>query len=302
MTEPLLRMEHISKRFPGVVALDDVSLGDSARRGAWPARRERRGQVHLAEDPLRRLSAGCRDDHARAARPVTLPTPLDAQRQGIVTIYQEFNLIPTMTVAENMFLGREPGRGAFVSWKRMRDDDRRKCCGTARPRPRPDDAGQRSLGRRAADGGDRPRALDGIAHHRHGRADLGADRARGRAAVPHHRRAEERGASASSTSPTGCRRWMQICDRVTCCATAQRVGGGNGAANLKDRRFRCTDDGRAVGHQLFTRLGGHRAHRPGGHEGQGHLARPRPDQSPRDAAEGHQPRGARPARSSASPG
>ena len=38
-------------------------------------------------------------------------TPLDAQKHGIVTIYQEFNLIPTMTVAENMFLGREPGSG-----------------------------------------------------------------------------------------------------------------------------------------------------------------------------------------------
>ena len=54
-----------------------------------------------------------------AGESVTLQTPLDAQNLGIVTIYQEFNLIPMMTIAENMFLGREPGSGPFVSWKRM---------------------------------------------------------------------------------------------------------------------------------------------------------------------------------------
>jgi inositol transport system ATP-binding protein len=55
---------------------------------------------------------------------LALHRPLDAQRRGIVTIYQEFNLIPTMTVAENMFLGREPGKGPFVSWPRMRSETR----------------------------------------------------------------------------------------------------------------------------------------------------------------------------------
>jgi inositol transport system ATP-binding protein len=121
MTEPLLRMEHISKRFPGVVALDDVSFE------ILP------GEVHglLGENGagkstlLKILSGAYRPDAGSitlAGEPLTLATPLDAQRQGIVTIYQEFNLIPTMSVAENMFLGREPGRGPFVSWKRMRDE------------------------------------------------------------------------------------------------------------------------------------------------------------------------------------
>jgi inositol transport system ATP-binding protein len=120
MTEPLLRMQHISKRFPGVVALDDVSLE------ILP------GEVHglLGENGagkstlLKILSGAYHPDAGTmtlAGKPIVLPTPLDAQRQGIVTIYQEFNLIPTMTVAENMFLGREPGSGPFVSWKRMRE-------------------------------------------------------------------------------------------------------------------------------------------------------------------------------------
>ncbi len=121
MTEPLLRMEHISKRFPGVVALDDVTFE------VLP------GEVHglLGENGagkstlLKILSGAYQPDSGTitfAGAPITLPTPLDAQRQGIVTIYQEFNLIPTMTVAENMFLGREPGSGPFISWKRMRDE------------------------------------------------------------------------------------------------------------------------------------------------------------------------------------
>ena len=41
-----------------------------------------------------------------AGNPVTLPNPQAAQALGIVTIYQEFNLIPSMTVEENLFLGR----------------------------------------------------------------------------------------------------------------------------------------------------------------------------------------------------
>jgi len=120
MTEPLLRMEHISKRFPGVVALDDVSFE------ILP------GEVHglLGENGagkstlLKILSGAYQPDAgtiALAGEPILLPTPLDAQRQGIVTIYQEFNLIPTMTVAENMFLSREPGSGPFISWRRMRE-------------------------------------------------------------------------------------------------------------------------------------------------------------------------------------
>jgi inositol transport system ATP-binding protein len=121
MTEPLLRMEHISKRFPGVVALDNVAFD------------VRSGEIHglLGENGagkstlLKILSGAYRPDEGTitlAGEDIVLPTPLDAQRRGIVTIYQEFNLIPTMTVAENLFLGREPGAGPFISWKRMREE------------------------------------------------------------------------------------------------------------------------------------------------------------------------------------
>ena len=50
---------------------------------------------------------------------MTLASPHDAQRLGIVTIYQEFTLAPNMTIAENVFIGREPGPGVFVNWRKM---------------------------------------------------------------------------------------------------------------------------------------------------------------------------------------
>ena len=115
---PLLRMTAISKRFPGVQALSDVSLE------VLP------GEVHalLGENGagkstlLKILSGAQRADHGViefAGKPVMLASPSDAQRLGIVTIYQEFTLAPNMTIAENVFIGREPGQAGFVNWHKM---------------------------------------------------------------------------------------------------------------------------------------------------------------------------------------
>jgi ABC-type sugar transport system ATPase subunit len=114
-------MERITKRFPGVLALDGVSLDIAL------------GEVHglLGENGagkstlLKILSGAYQPDEGSIAfggRPMKVGTPLEAQQHGIVTIYQEFNLIPTMTIAENIFLGREPGKGPFISWSRMYDE------------------------------------------------------------------------------------------------------------------------------------------------------------------------------------
>jgi len=121
MNEPLLRMSGISKRFPGVLALDDVSFD------VLP------GEVHglLGENGagkstlLKILSGAEQPDAGTIAldgETATLRSPPDAYRLGVVTIYQEFNLIPTMTIAENMYLGREPGYAPFISWSAMRDE------------------------------------------------------------------------------------------------------------------------------------------------------------------------------------
>jgi inositol transport system ATP-binding protein len=123
MTEPLLRMALIGKRFPGVQALADVGLE------VLP------GEVHalLGENGagkstlLKILSGAQQPDSGTiefGGQEVTMTSPHDAQRLGIVTIYQEFTLAPNMTIAENVFIGREPGRGVFVSWRKMAEETR----------------------------------------------------------------------------------------------------------------------------------------------------------------------------------
>ncbi len=54
---------------------------------------------------------------------IEISTPLDAQRKGISIIYQEFNLIPGLSVAENIFLGREPVKGnKLINWRVLNED------------------------------------------------------------------------------------------------------------------------------------------------------------------------------------
>lgn len=116
-------MAGISKSFPGVQALADVDFA------VMP------GEIHalLGENGagkstlLKILSGAQRPDAGTisfAGEAVTLASPHHAQSLGIVTIYQEFTLAPNMSVAENVFIGREPGPGVFVSWRKMAAETR----------------------------------------------------------------------------------------------------------------------------------------------------------------------------------
>jgi monosaccharide-transporting ATPase len=116
--EPLLVMEGITKTFPGVLALQDASL----RVGA--------GEVHALigqngagkSTLIKVLTGAYRGDRGSirlAGREVEFHSPQAAQRGGISTIYQEVNLVGYRSVAENIFLGREPTRGPFIDWRRM---------------------------------------------------------------------------------------------------------------------------------------------------------------------------------------
>jgi ribose transport system ATP-binding protein len=115
MTEYVFEMKRISKSFPGVQALDRVDF-DGVE-----------GEVHAlvgengaGKSTLMKILAGAyRQDEGEIilrGKGISLASPKDAQRQGISTIYQEFNLIPELNVAENIFLGHEPrrGRGFFI--------------------------------------------------------------------------------------------------------------------------------------------------------------------------------------------
>ncbi|WP_188942298.1 sugar ABC transporter ATP-binding protein [Nakamurella endophytica] len=99
-------MRGIGKSFPGVQALRDVSL--SVRRGEVVALL---GENGAGKSTLINVLSGVFGHYDGTilldGEPVDIHTPADAQRLGISTIHQELNLVPDMTVADNIFLGRE---------------------------------------------------------------------------------------------------------------------------------------------------------------------------------------------------
>ena len=110
---PVLEMQHIRKAFPGVRVLDDVSL--TIRPGEVHALM---GENGAGKSTLMKILAGAlRADEGRillGGQPVEITTPQQAMELGIGIIYQELNLAPHLSVAENIFLGREPR--LFPGW------------------------------------------------------------------------------------------------------------------------------------------------------------------------------------------
>ncbi|NGO67350.1 sugar ABC transporter ATP-binding protein [Streptomyces sp. SB3404] len=117
----MLRMEGIRKVFPGVVALDGVDFDLRA------------GEVHvlLGENGagkstlIKILSGVYRADGGRVlqnGRPVRVAGAEAAEKLGIAAIHQEFNLVPHLSIAENLFLGRQPRRYGLLDRKKMEAD------------------------------------------------------------------------------------------------------------------------------------------------------------------------------------
>jgi ribose transport system ATP-binding protein len=117
----ILRLEGVVKRFPGVVALDGIRLDLRA------------GEVHAVcgengagKSTLMKIISGQYQPdegtiHYRNA-PVRFGSTAEAQAAGIAIIHQELNLVPHLSVAENLFLAREPKRGPFVDTRKLNAD------------------------------------------------------------------------------------------------------------------------------------------------------------------------------------
>ena len=112
-TPPILEMRGISKSFFGVPVLSEVDLD------------VRFGEVHAVlgengagKSTLMKILAGAHQPDAGTivldGEEVRFGHPREAQQAGVSIIYQEFNLLPERTVAQNIYLGREPHRGPFV--------------------------------------------------------------------------------------------------------------------------------------------------------------------------------------------
>jgi ABC-type sugar transport system ATPase subunit len=110
----LLWMEHVSKHFPGVQALDDVSLHVSAGEVLGLI-----GQNGAGKSTLMKILSGVYSIDAGTiyleGEPVQIHGPHHAQELGISIIYQELNLMANLSVMENVFVGRQPGPRFFFS-------------------------------------------------------------------------------------------------------------------------------------------------------------------------------------------
>ncbi len=119
-SEYLLEVEHVRKAFPGVLALDDVQF------------RLKRGHIHAlmgengaGKSTLMKIVAGIYTPDSGSfklkGQEIKLASPLDALRYGIAMIHQELNLMAYMTVAENIWLRREPRNAlGIVNHREMR--------------------------------------------------------------------------------------------------------------------------------------------------------------------------------------
>ncbi|MFC2639056.1 MAG: ATP-binding cassette domain-containing protein, partial [Mitsuokella sp.] len=116
MTGALLEMRQIEKEFPGVRALSGVDFTLNA------------GEIHslmgengAGKSTLVKVLTGVYQKDGGTirmnGREIAPRTPKEAQECGISTVYQEVNLCPNLTVAENIFIGREPKRYGWIDWR-----------------------------------------------------------------------------------------------------------------------------------------------------------------------------------------
>ncbi len=113
MGETILNMHGIQKYFPGVHALDDAKL--EVRSGEVMALI---GENGAGKSTLMKILTGIyqKDDGVIEyfGENIEINGPRDAQAKGISIVHQELNLMQDLTVAENIFIGREPSKGVFL--------------------------------------------------------------------------------------------------------------------------------------------------------------------------------------------
>ena len=112
MSQPVLEMRGISKRFPGVIALNNVDL--AVTRGEVVALA---GENGAGKSTLMKVLGGIyQPDEGQVfvnGDPIEFRGVGDATAEGIGFVHQELNVLDNLTVAENVFLGREPRKVAF---------------------------------------------------------------------------------------------------------------------------------------------------------------------------------------------
>lgn len=116
---PVLRLDHVTKSFGPVTVIDDVSVDVTPGRV-----RVLLGENGAGKSTLIKMMAGIYHPDSGSViidgRPTELPDVKAAEAQGIAVIHQELNLVPQLSVAENIMLGRTPRSGGLVQWGPLR--------------------------------------------------------------------------------------------------------------------------------------------------------------------------------------
>ena len=116
----VLKMRDISKTFPGVKALQHVDF--TLRKGEIHALM---GENGAGKSTIIKVLTGVHEFETGeiyidgSEKSIINKSPEQAQKNGISTVYQEVNLCPNLTVAENLFIGREPRTLGLINWKKM---------------------------------------------------------------------------------------------------------------------------------------------------------------------------------------
>jgi ribose transport system ATP-binding protein len=113
----ILRTENISKIYPGVAALDKVSVSFESGKVHAVIGKNGSGKstlVKIFSGAIEQTSGHFSLDGSR----LSFKNPIDAFREGFATVYQELSLVRGLTVAENILMGRQPMRGKFVDRKK----------------------------------------------------------------------------------------------------------------------------------------------------------------------------------------
>ncbi|MDQ2803951.1 MAG: sugar ABC transporter ATP-binding protein [Pseudomonadota bacterium] len=116
--QPAIELRGISKRFGPVEVLSDVDLS------LYPGRvHSLAGENGAGKSTIVKILAGIhhpdKGEILREGRPTTIEGAADAQRRGIAVVHQHPVLFPDLSIAENIFIGRQPRRGGRIDWPAM---------------------------------------------------------------------------------------------------------------------------------------------------------------------------------------